>query len=202
MQRNDEMRRPKGSEGNDGPFVYHGRGLPQEEEAAGKRRGGLFGGIFRGNPILLMVMADIVIIVLIGGFLYPFLRARQDAASIAGYSFTLHAYLEEGSIYANVVVERSDAPPAEGEGEEPLKSTESGGDSGKQAAEQSAELPEMVVIFRIPETGVRSRHGILPPRAGDPRIVRSRIEAGKAQEVRAEIRFAGETVELQKALEQ
>lgn len=205
MRRNEEQRPHRGREydlGAEGPRIYHGRRNP-EEDSGGAESGGSrgrdrspFGGIFKGNPMLLIVLVDILLIFLVAGILYPILSPGSGTADIAGYSFSLNGYREGGWAYVNVTVERtgesSEAAAAEGKGKK---------DGRDPAEEGGEELPQIAIAFSIPETGTRSRHVIVPPRRGDPRIVRGRLAAEGAGRVRAEIRFAGEKAVLEKDLE-
>jgi hypothetical protein len=159
-------------------YLYHGRGVQKEEGGGGRSRSG---GVFRRNPTLLLILVDILLILLVAGLLYPFLSGRKSAGGIAGFGFELHAYREGRWIYANVVVEATEEPAKRGE---------------------AAAGEQMEIIFRPPNGERVSRHRIVPPRAGDPQIVRSRIEGAQNGAVRATVRYAGEELELRTQVEE
>ncbi|GEM_PF-2431969 len=88
-----------------GEIQFHSRsGKPEPEPQEGRRKV-RFGGVFRNNPTLLIVLVDILVVLLVLTLVFPLIRPGAEDENFLGYSLSLHGYLHEGKVHAGLVVQ-------------------------------------------------------------------------------------------------
>ena len=172
-----------------GEIKFHSRGSAPEPELPGSNRKPRFGTVFRSNPGLLIILVDILLVILVLTLVFPFIRPGSDVDNFAGYSFSLHGYVNEGSVYTSLMSQPNPSEIAEG--------------SSAKGAFQ--------IEFRILESDTRVQTELVPftvEDALDTRILRKEIELPEdmqdtsAVRIRTTISVGEESVILEKKMRQ
>ncbi len=169
-----------------GEIKYHSRDAAPAADRAAPRHKVRFGGAFKNNPTLLIILVDIILVLLILLIVFPLIRPDSELDDFEGYAFSLHGYLHERAVHVSLVVQPN--PPKSAETGEPLE-----------------------IEFRVLESDTRVQFSF--DTAGgenrrDTRIVRERIElppeyeTNAAVSVRATIIAGEERVTLEKKMRQ
>jgi len=172
-----------------GEIKFHSRGSAPEPELTGASRKPRFGTVFRSNPGLLIILVDILLVILVLTLVFPFIRPGSEVDNFAGYSFSLHGYLNEGAAYTSLMLQPNPSEIAEGGlAKEPFQ-----------------------IEFRILESDTQIQTEFVPFMEGealDSRILRRIIELPEDMEetsavrVRATIKLGEERVTLEKKMRQ
>ena len=172
-----------------GEIKFHSRGSAPEPELPGASRKPRFGTVFRSNPGLLIILVDILLVILVLTLVFPFIRPGSEVDNFAGYSFSLHGYLNEGAAYTSLMLQPNPSEIAEGGlAKEPFQ-----------------------IEFRILESDTRVQTEFVPFTEGetlDSRILRKKIELPEdmqgtsAVRMRTTIKLGEERVTLEKKMRQ
>ena len=172
-----------------GEIKFHSRGSAPEPELSGASRKPRFGTVFRSNPGLLIILVDILLVILVLTLVFPFIRPGSEVDNFAGYSFSLHGYLNEGAAYTSLMLQPNPSEIAEGGlAKEPFQ-----------------------IEFRILESDTRVQTEFVPFTEGetlDSRILRKKIELPEdmqgtsAVRMRTTIKLGEERVTLEKKMRQ
>lgn len=169
-----------------GEIKYHSRDTAPEADKTAPRHKIRFGGVFRSNPTLLIVLVDIILVLLILLIVFPLIRPDSGVDNFEGYALSLHGYLNAGAVHVSLVVQPN-----------PTKIAETGG--------------PLEIEFRVLESDTRVQAAFATADAAnrlDTRIVRERIElppeykTDEAVSVRATVSSGEERVTLEKKMRQ
>ncbi len=172
-----------------GEIKYHSREDSPKPQSEGPNRKLRFGGVFRKNPTLLIILVDIILVLLVLTLVFPLIRPGAEKENFLGYSLSLHGYLYEGNVVVSVVMQPN-----------PSYLIENG--VPKQAFE---------IEFRILETDTRVQTQFVPVQGEaqiDTHLVRQQVPLPEQNEslddvrVRATIEYGEERVILEKKLRQ
>lgn len=170
-----------------GEIRYHSRDTAPQPDKEAPRRKISFGGVFKKNPTLLIILFDIILLLVILVIVFPLIRPDNEVESFMGYDISLHGFLLESEVQVSLVLQPN-----------PSK------------MDESAEA--LQIEFRVLESDDRVRTALAPvTREGarlDTRIVRERIELPAEYQgvenisVRAIIHGGQESVTLEKKMRQ
>ena len=169
-----------------GEIKYHSRDTVPEPDKSAPRNKLRFGGVFKSNPTLLIILVDIILVLLILLIVFPLIRPDSEVDDFEGYAFSLHGYLHEGAVHVSLVVQPN-----------PTKIAETG--------------EPLEIEFRVLESDTRIKTTFDttdPVSRRDTQIVRERIELppeyvdDEAVSVRASINDGEERVTLEKKMRQ
>ncbi|MFW6208218.1 MAG: hypothetical protein ACOC2R_04935 [Spirochaetota bacterium] len=170
-----------------GEIKYHSRDAAPEPESEAPRRKLRFGGVFKNNPTLLIILLDIVLVLVILVIVFPLIRPDSEVDNFLGYEISLHGYLNQGEVQVSLVMQPNPSR---------LMTT----------------AEELQIEFRVLESNSSVRTSITTAAAGakslETRIVRERIvlpneyETAEEVSIRATISGSEERLTLEKKMRQ
>ncbi|MFW5712001.1 MAG: hypothetical protein ACOCZA_08625 [Spirochaetota bacterium] len=170
-----------------GEIKYHSRDAAPEPESEAPRRKLRFGGVFKNNPTLLIILLDIVLVLVILVIVFPLIRPDSEVDNFLGYEISLHGYLNQGEVQVSLVMQPNPSR---------LMTT----------------AEELQIEFRVLESNSSVQTSITTAAAGakslETRIVRERIvlpneyETAEEVSIRATISGSEERLTLEKKMRQ
>ena len=88
-----------------GEIRYHSRDAAPEPEREAPQRKLRFGGVFKNNPTLLIILLDIVLVLVILVIVFPLIRPDSEVDNFMGYEISLHGYLNQGEVQVSLVMQ-------------------------------------------------------------------------------------------------
>ncbi len=170
-----------------GEIRYHSRDAAPEPGREAPQRRLRFGGVFKNNPTLLIILFDIVLVLVILVIVFPLIRPDSEVDNFLGYEISLHGYLNRGEVQVSLVLQPNPSM-------------------------LMATAEELQIEFRVLESNSSVQTSIATVAAGaeslETRIVRERIvlpnEYKTAEEVsiRATLSGSEERLTLEKKMRQ
>ncbi len=170
-----------------GEIRYHSRDTAPQPDKDAPRRKISFGGVFKKNPTLLIILLDIILVLVILVIVFPLIRPDSEVENFLGYEISLHGYLLEEAVQVSLVLQPL-----------PSRLDSSGG--------------ELQIEFRVLESDSRVQTSFTPLSSHegrlDTKIVREQIELpgeyATAEELRVRATVSGgeERVTLEKKMRQ